>query len=49
MFSRADLITKDKKVGEMKNVPKWEDWQQLWKLWDQYVTSFSLYAIHALD
>jgi hypothetical protein len=37
MFSRAELDTKDKKVGEMKNVPKWEDWQQLWKLWDQYV------------
>jgi hypothetical protein len=30
-------MTKDTKVAEKKNVPKWEEWQELWKLWDQYV------------
>jgi hypothetical protein len=34
-FSRMELETKDKKVESKKNVPKWEDWEQLWKLWDQ--------------
>jgi hypothetical protein len=41
MFSRAELATTDKKVAGMKNVPKWEDWQQLWKLWDQFVLSLN--------
>jgi len=50
MFSRAELATTDKKVAGMKNVPKWEDWQQLWKLWDQYVllTSFCTELISSI-
>lgn len=34
-FSRQELVTKDKKIAEYSGIPKWEEWIELWRLWDQ--------------
>jgi hypothetical protein len=42
-------MTKDSKMEEKKGVPKWEEWQELWKLWDQYALPCPLYNEVLID
>jgi hypothetical protein len=36
MSKSGDMVSP---LDKVKTVPKWHEWQDLWKLWDQWVAT----------